>query len=59
MDILRRKIDEFKNYLSKEIKGNLITWTYPQIRIDGKLNKNFYAPLHRDAWIINKKKKVL
>ena len=48
---------EFKNYLSKEIKGNLITWTYPQIRIDGKLNKNFYAPLHRDAWIINKKKK--
>lgn len=43
--------------LEKKFKEKFINWTYPQIRIDGKFSKKFYAPIHKDKWILDKNKK--
>ena len=56
---LQRVQYDFKKYLPKSFKNKAINWTYPQIRIDGKFNNQFSAPLHKDEWILDKNKKGL
>ena len=56
---LQRIQYDFKKYLPVKFRKKAITWTYPQIRIDGKFNKQFSAPLHKDEWILDKNKKGL
>ncbi len=51
---------EIKNILEKKFSNKfLVNWTYPQIRLDDVLSKNYKAPAHKDRWIIDKKKKGL
>lgn len=48
---------EIKKKLEKNIiHKTLISWTYPQIRLDDTLSKKFSAPAHKDRWIIDKNK---
>ena len=48
---------EMKKILEKKIiKKTLINWTYPQIRLDDTLSKDFIAPPHKDRWILDKDK---
>ena len=56
---LQRIQYDFKKYLPIKFRKKAITWTYPQIRIDGRFNKQFSAPLHKDEWILDKSKKGL
>lgn len=42
--------------IQKKTKKKLINWTYPQIRVDGNFAKKFYAPPHKDEWILHKNK---
>lgn len=48
---------EICNEIKKKIKKKLITWTYPQIRLDGSFSNNFLSPLHKDEWVLDKNKK--
>ena len=49
---------EMKKIIEKKIiKETLINWTYPQIRLDDILSKDFSAPAHKDRWILDKDKK--
>lgn len=49
---------EVKKIIEKKITKNfLVNWTYPQIRLDDILSKNYKAPAHKDRWIIDKKKR--
>jgi hypothetical protein len=48
---------EIKKKLEKNIiHKTLISWTYPQIRLDDTLSNKFSAPAHKDRWIIDKNK---
>lgn len=42
--------------IKKKIKKDLVTWTYPQIRLDGKFAFKYSAPLHKDEWILDHNK---
>lgn len=57
LPILHHVNYEMKKVLEAKIfKKNLINWTFPQIRLDDVLSRNFSAPAHKDRWILDKDK---
>lgn len=54
LDFLNYKIYKI---LKKKINKKLLIWTFPQVRVDGSFANQFSAPLHKDEWILDPKKK--
>ena len=54
LPILHKTHYEIANYIEKQFKKKVLTWTYPQIRIDRSDNNIFSAPPHQDRWILDR-----
>lgn len=54
LPILHKVHYEIANYLENKFKKKVLTWTYPQIRIDMKVKNIYSAPPHQDKWILDK-----
>lgn len=54
LPILHKAHYEIANYLENKLKKKVLTWTYPQIRIDMSANNIYSAPSHQDKWILDK-----